>query len=125
MKLYAPTHEPVHISLLNGHATLITAEGTDVDKQFIRDALDRGCLTKPDETNSKIVAESDDEEIDNADSYAERKQIIKNAINDMLNGTNEGDFNADGKPDLRKLSGRTGFKVSRPEMEVVFAELAE
>lgn len=123
MKLYAPTHEPVHVALLNGHATLITKEGTDVDRQFFRDAMDKGCLTEPANGDLKSDIEVEDDEKDDADSSDERKQAIKSAINDMLNGSNEGDFNADGKPDLRKLTGRVGFKVSKTEAESALAEL--
>lgn len=125
MKFYAPTNDPIHIALLTGQTALVTKEGNELGKQFYREAMALGCLTEPVETakeDNPFEEEYDEEEFVEA-APIERKTAIKNAINDMLNGTVEDDFKADGTPDLRKLSSRTGFRVSKEEMSEVFTGL--
>ena len=41
----------------------------------------------------------------------------------MLDGKDEDDFTADGKPNLRKLKERVGFALTREEADAVFIEL--
>lgn len=124
MKFYSPTHEPVHIALLSGHTSLVTKDGTDLAKMFYAEAINRGCSTEPYEAEEQ---EESDEEPDGVivnGLVMDRKAVIKDAINDMLNGTNEDDFKADGTPNLLRLSAKVGFKVAKAEMTEAFAELS-
>ena len=41
----------------------------------------------------------------------------------MLDGANEGDFTADGKPNLVRLKAAVGFSVTRDEADAIFTEL--
>ena len=127
MKLYSPTDTGVHVALLSGHTTYITKEGTNVDKKFVSQALTLGCLTEPagsypieDDDSDEAIAEA---QPDTEQTEIERTNAITDAINVMLNGSEDGDFNADGRPNLKKLNAKLGFKASKEEVEVIFSSL--
>lgn len=119
MKFYAPTKTPVHVSLLSGHATLVEYHGTELDKQFYKEAIERGCLTEP------AFAEDQQDAVIEApvDNTVSEKDAIKAAINELMDGTEEDSFDSNGKPNLAKLSEKTGFKVTKAKMEAALAEL--
>ena len=52
-----------------------------------------------------------------------RKAAISAALKGMLDGASEGDFTAEGKPNLQRLKAAVGFAVTRDEAEAVFTEL--
>ncbi len=52
-----------------------------------------------------------------------RKAAISAAMKGMLDGANEGDFTADGKPNLVRLKAAVGFSVTRDEADAIFTEL--
>lgn len=114
MKLRSPTEKPVHIALRSGHTCLVTPEGIDVDKGFIREALSRGCRAVG------VDMEAPPPEADVID----RQSLISKAIQDMLDGTDEGAFTADGKPNLNALSKFAGFQVSREERDAAWDKVA-
>lgn len=73
MIFYSPTDEPIHVSLLTGHATLVTKEGADIDNMFYAKAFELGCVTqKPLEGQS--VQLSDDEELIIAEVTSDAKK---------------------------------------------------
>lgn len=112
MKLRSPSDTPVHIALRDGgHTTLITPEGVDVEQRFVREAMALGC---------RIVGVEMDGPFQEAESI-DRTVLIVKAIQDMLDGSNEGDFTADGKPNLGALAKRVGFQVSREERDAAWA----
>lgn len=110
MKLYAPTEQAVHIGLTTGHTIVIERDGTEVPPMFRREAIARGCLASQDEV---------------PDTTADRTQLIRNALKAMLDGANEGDFTAEGKPNLRVLKSKCGFDVTREEADALFDEVSE
>jgi hypothetical protein len=114
MKLYAPTENAVSIGLTSGHMLVIERAGTEVPQMFRREAISRGCLTSPDE----VIDSEQEPEFD-------RKKVIADAIRQMLDGDNEGDFKNDGTPDLRALQKRVGFQVQRDEADAIFKEVSE
>ena len=52
-----------------------------------------------------------------------RKAAISAAMKGMLDGANEGDFTADGKPNLVRMKAAVGFSVTRDEADAIFTEL--
>jgi len=114
MKLYAPTEEAVQIGLTSGHMLVIERAGTEVPPMFRREAIARGCLTDPNE----VVDPEQEPAFD-------RSKVIATAIRAMLEGSAEGDFNGDGRPNLNALQKRVGFSVQREEADRIFEEVSE
>lgn len=60
-----------------------------------------------------------------ADQLAQqRAEKIKEALTAMVNGSDEADFTKDGAPQLARVKARTGFSVSRAEVDGVWAEIS-
>lgn len=110
----SPTGEPLHIALTSGHTAIVTPEGNELDAMFRREALARGALTGDDV--APILGEK---------PPFERKQVITDAINSMMDGDNEADFNEDGKPNLKRLNAVVGFQVARTEADAIFDEITK
>ena len=111
MKFRSPTDEPLHVALTTGHTCTIPPEGVDLDPMFQREAIARGALAGDDVA---LVAQA---------PQFDRKQVITDAINGMMDGDNEGDFNEDGKPNLKRLNAVIGFQASRSEVDAIFEDL--
>lgn len=114
MKLYAPTETPVSIGLTSGHMHVITFDGTDTPAMFRREAIAQGCLTDPSERD-----------VEQPKPEFDRKEVIKAQITAMMDGDVEGDFKADGTPNLNALAKRCGFTVQRDEADAIFKEVSE
>ena len=54
----------------------------------------------------------------------DRPAVVRQAIQAMLDGGEEGAFTAAGLPNLKVLSGKCGFQVSKDEMEVAWGEIS-
>lgn len=114
MQFKAPGDKPVNIALTNGHTAVVDVEFGELDARFHREAIALGC----------IPFGTAKEEVTGGQTF-DRRQVIIDAINAMLDGASEGDFTGDGKPDLRKLSARAGFTVDRSERDTLFAEVTK
>lgn len=114
MKFYAPTADELFISLTSGHTAVIPPEGVELDKMFHREAIANGALTE------SLLGEKSEP----ADPQFDRKQVIVDAMNAMLDGGSEDDFTNDGRPDLRRLNARVGFTVSRSEADAIWREVS-
>ena len=110
----SPTDEPLHIGLTSGHTAVVTPEGNELPSVFHREAIARGALAG----DAAPVLEGDGAPFD-------RKQVIANAINGMMDGDNDGDFNDDGKPNLKRLNALIGFQASRTEVDAIFDEITK
>lgn len=115
IKFYSPTGHDMHIALTTGHTCVITVEGNEIDPMFNREAIARGASTDKDATTTVQAAAPE----------FDRKQVIADAINNMMDGNDPDDFNDDGKPNLKKLSARAGFKVERGESDAIFEEITK
>ena len=113
MKFRSPTDEPLHVALTTGHTCAIPPEGVDLDPMFQREAIARGALAGDDVAPVAQAPQFD------------RKQVITDAINGMMDGDNEGDFNEDGKPNLKRLNAVIGFQASRSEVDAIFEDLTK
>ena len=110
MKFRSPSDQPIHIALTTGHTAVVTPEGVPLDPMFHKEASARGAVAFDD--NTTIVPSPED-----------RKAAISAALKGMLDGAAEGDFTAEGKPNLLRLKAAVGFAVTREEADVVFVEL--
>ena len=110
MKFRSPSDQPIHIALTTGHTAVIPPGGVVLDKMFHKEASARGAVAFDD--NTTFVPPPED-----------RKAAISAALTSMLDGKDEDDFTADGKPNLRKLKERVGFALTREEADAVFIEL--
>ncbi|GKS73669.1 hypothetical protein AVME950_02255 [Acidovorax sp. SUPP950] len=135
MKFHAPTHDPLHVALTSGHTAVVTHEGVTLDPMFHREAVARGAVP---ESMFALAANGSDGRLDLgalpqhvADSFtdpnnasAARSALIRSTLTQMMDGSNEGDFNADGKPNLNRLKARLGFEITREEADAAFEDVA-
>lgn len=113
MKFRSPTDQPLYVALTTGHTCVISPDGDEIDQMFHREAISRGA-----------VPASVTETAAPADAGFDRKKVITDAMNAMLDSGDEDEFTNDGKPDLRKLAARAGFKVARDEADAIWAEVS-
>lgn len=114
MKFRSPTDEPMHVALTTGHTCVIPPEGVELEPMFQREAIARGALAGDDV--APILA---------AAPQFDRKQVIADAINGLMDGDDPDAFNDDGKPNLKKLNTRLGFQASRAEVDAIFEEITK
>lgn len=119
MKFRSPTEEPIHVSLTTGHTALVTPEGVELDPMFHREAIAKGAIpgSLTPEQALMLDAKPEAPQFDRADH-------ISKVLKAMLDGDNEGDFNKDGKPDLRAVNAKLGFQASRSEVDAVWADVS-
>ncbi|WP_019573458.1 hypothetical protein [Curvibacter lanceolatus] len=115
MKFKSSTGQDIHIALTSGHTHLIPGdsdEGVDVPPIFVKEALARGAVPADVETAEP-----------NPGKTESRSDLIKAAIEAMLDGSDESNFTSDGKPSLVKLRQRVGFQVAREEADAIFEQV--
>jgi hypothetical protein len=113
MKFRSTTGEDVHIALTTGHTALITPDGVELDKVFHKEAIARGCLPEGVEEDKKPEGGGFD-----------RMQVITDTLNAMVDGSDEKDFKGDGTPNLKSLTTKVGFTVSREEADAAWAKVS-
>lgn len=115
MKFKAPGDEPISITLTSGHTAVVSNTAyTDLEPRFHREAIARGCLPK----GTRAV---EDEQLPQFD----RKKAILEAIDSLMDSTDEANFTGDGKPDAAKLSEIVGFTVSSSERNSMWDEYSK
>lgn len=119
MKFRSPTEEPIHVSLTTGHTALVTPEGVELDPMFHREAIAKGAIPGSLTPEQALMLDAKPE----APQF-DRAEHIAKVLKAMLDGDNEGDFNKDGKPDLRAVNAKLGFQASRSEVDAVWAEVS-
>lgn len=119
MKFRSPTDEPIHVGLTTGHTALITPEGVDLEPMFHREAIAKGALPGSLTPEQALMLDAKPEA-----AQFDRGAHIAKVLKAMLDGDNEGDFNKDGKPDLRAVNAKLGFQASRSEVDSVWAEVS-
>lgn len=116
MRFRSTTGQDVHIGLTTGHTALIPADdlGVELDKRFHKEAIAQECLP--------VGMASDKEE---AKPTFDRKEVVRQALQSMLSGSDSDDFTNAGKPNLIKLNARLGFTASRSEVDAIWDELSK
>lgn len=146
MKFRSPGSQALHIALLSGHTLVIPPEGVDVPTEFRREAIARGAepmaaeaihespaavaalsamLTQGAAAGATSTGSTDTQNDAAAAALAaeNRKQLVKDAIKQLLEANDEADFTADGKPNLNALKKAAGFNVSRQEADEAWEAL--
>ena len=116
MKFRAPSDEPVAVNLTSGHTFVVSPEGIEVPQMFHREAIAKGCIPVTSEPDAVATL---------AKPQFDRALVIGEAIEAMIATKNPDDFNASGKPDLRRLCAKVGFQVTREEAGAVWAEVSQ
>lgn len=113
MKFKSPNPEPIHIALTSGHTAVIGKTFEELPAIFHREAVARGALIQG--VKGQVVASMTPDN---------RKTLVKNAMQDMLDGNDPADFTQDGKPDTGAVSKRVGFTIDRDERDAIWGELS-
>lgn len=114
MRFRSITGSDVPLALTTGHTAVVTPDGCELDSRFHKEAIAQGCLPEGiDETHEDIKIGFD------------RKQVIVDALNAMLAGSDPEDFTKQGKPALGKLVAKVGFTVDRSEADAIWDDLAK
>jgi hypothetical protein len=103
------------LALTTGHTAVVDTTFGELDARFHREAIAHGCIAFG--TEEEVPAPE-------GESFDRRKVVIE-AMNAMLDGAEEGDFTADGKPNLTKLCAKAGFTVDRSERDALWAEITK
>ena len=106
MKFYPPGKESVQIGLTSGHMATIEPTGTELHPSFHKEAIARGCMPEG-------IGQAPQEQAQGFDKMAS----IVEAMYKMVDEGIESEFTGDGKPDVRAVSKRVGFTVSRGERD--------
>lgn len=114
MKFLPPENQPVQIALTSGHIAIVEPEGTDIPKIFHKQAIALGCLPEGVEREASADAKPFD-----------KSSAIIEAMYAMVDDADESEFTGDGKPDVRALSKRVGFTVTRDERDVAWEAVGD
>lgn len=116
MKFRAPGDEPISVNLTSSHTFVVPPEGIEVPQMFHREAIAKGCI---------LVASAPEALAAPPKPQFDRALVIGEAMDAMIVAKNPEDFNANGKPDLRRLCAKVGFQVTREEADAVWAEVSQ
>lgn len=114
MKFRSNTGEDIYLALTSGQTAVVTVAGIELEQRFHKEAIAQGCLPEGVEDTKE-----------DATPQFDRKQVVTDALNAMLAGSDAGDFTTAGKPSLAKLNERLGFTVSRSEADAIWDEIAK
>lgn len=115
MKFYPPEGaQELQIALTSGHTCLITEDGNEIPALFHKEAIAKGCRIE------NVV----DAKVDSADPQFDRRAKIAEAIDDMVDAGDQEEFTNDGKPDVRAVSKRVGFNVTREERDEIWTAMS-
>ncbi|WP_284337645.1 hypothetical protein [Comamonas sp. NoAH] len=120
--LFSPFGRAIPIALTSGHTFVVTQQPVPVPGMFVAEAMARGAMQVEDEaqaTDEVQAAAPTDEAL-----ALQRSSKIKEVLNGMLDGANEADFTADGKPQLARMKTLTGFAVTRAEVDAAWLEVS-
>ena len=112
------------LASITGHIILIGDDFVEVPEHMEADAYAQGCVSEALYNSIKSEMEQTTAQQALASNSDDRLTIIKTAIHSMMDSSEEGLFTAQGLPNLKILSARCGFTVSREEVLPVWEEIA-
>jgi hypothetical protein len=122
LKLMPSNGKPLTLFTPDGvHSLTIPAEGCEVPERFRRAALAEGCNLVNDDGSVTII----DDVGDNTTGGESTDTLIRQAIEKLLDGDDEANFTADGRPTVDAVSATCGFKVSKDDVARVWALVKE
>lgn len=116
MKFQAPGDKPVSVNLTSGHTFVIPPDGIEVPQMFHREAVAQGCI---------LIGSIPEAQGAPDKPVFNRALVVGEAMEAMIAAKNPEDFNANGKPDLRRLCAKIGFQITREEADAVWAEVSQ
>ena len=112
MKFRSPTEKSIFLADTSGHTCIVGPDLVEVPARFQRMAVAEGCLPEG-------VDRFDD---DNATDPT-KAELITKAIQAMQADPVPGDFTADGRPNVGRVSAKAGFTVSAGERDAAWNAL--
>ena len=129
--------EVARLASTSGHIILVGQEFVEVPQHMEAEAYANGCVSeelynsiKADMAKGALAAgdgggvQLPGGVTDGPGPEVIRQTTIRRSIRAMLDGKEEGAFTAAGLPNLKVLSGKCGFQVSKDEMEVAWGEIS-
>ena len=107
-----PGDEDVQIGLTSGHSAIVKPEGTELAPIFHAMAIAKGCLPKGIEAYQAPKS-----------NEPSRSELIRSALQRMLDSTEDGLFSQNGRPVLKMVSKFAGFGCSREEVDALWGEV--
>lgn len=107
-----PGEGDVHLALTSGHTAIVTEEGSLLEPHFHREAIAKGCY--PEGIPGVALEAARD---------PTRKEMISNALKEMIAGNDPQDFTTNGRPNKANLDTKLGFVTERHEVDTAFAEV--
>lgn len=117
MKMFSPTEATIVVGLTSGHTCAIpplseeNPIGVEVEPRFRREAIVKGASFEG------------DAQLPPKEKVATRGELIRAALEKMLDGNDPAEFKRDGTPDLKSVIRRVGFMVKREECDAAWAAL--
>ena len=126
--------EVARLASTTGHIILVGQEFVEVPQHMESEAYANGCVSeelynsiKADMAKGALATgEGGDAKpaggikLPSDTGQSDRPAVIRQAIQGMLDGGEDGAFTAAGLPNLKVLSGKCGFQVSKDELESVW-----
>ena len=120
--------EVIRIASTSGHICLVGSEFVEVPDHMEPDAYAAGCVSEALYNSIKADMEKDAAAkaalVGGALTDEQKKIAIKRAIQEMLDGNEDGSFTTAGLPNMKVLVKKTGFPVSKEEMEAIWETIA-
>ena len=138
--------EVARLASTSGHIILVGQEFVEVPQHMEADAYANGCVSEEIYNSIKADMAKGAEQaamemlagatgggaqqvsgikLPSGDIVREdRAAVVRQAIQGMLDGGEEGAFTSAGLPNLKVLSGKCGFQVAKDEMESAWGEIS-
>lgn len=122
MKFRSPTAEPVFLALHTGHTAVVTREWAPLDPIFHTSAFEKRCecdkegVIAPTDVPVQGAAVSDSR-------FASIDDHYRVALKTMLERSEEGDFTADGLPNIKAVSKVCGFGAVKEDVLRVYRDM--
>lgn len=115
-------HRDLHVTSLIGYTyTFKKGEPQMVVADMVEECMRYGAVPP----EGAEVAETEDTPRRATPRGADRHNKIKDAIEDLVDRNDRGDFGASGAPNLRALEATLGFKVDKRERDSIWSEVNE
>lgn len=119
IKFKSPTANAVHVALSSGNTAVVGPDPRTLPVIFHREAVAKGCIPVVEGQDVQEVAVQAD-----APGF-DRRAVILDAMETLVQGENPADFIGDGRPDVRAVSRVAGFQITAEERDTLWTDLSE
>lgn len=121
MKFRSPTGEPIRVTSLSGHCDIIGPEWQELTEVLHLAALAAGAECDKERVSARKVEPQSTPEA--AARPTSHDDVYRRALAEMLERNEEGDFKADGSPNLNAVSKVAGLQAKKEDVMRVFREM--